>query len=190
MDKETGAAKKPAAKGKSLSKAKTASKPAPAKPAAAKKFDKDDLISCTSVFPGTCILIGKRTGNQYVWDQIGEEQEVFYQDLQAEILNKRSQYVYEPLIVINDPEAYGNKKAIKDLYANVYFIEDVQELLASGDTAKIKNAIRKMPEGVVTSVKSIVVSLIQDGELTDYRAVKAMDDELGTDMAKQFELFG
>lgn len=155
-----------------------------------KKFEKDELISCTSVFPGSCILIGKRTGNQYVWDAMGEEQSVVYQDLQAEILNKRSSFIYDPLILINDPEVYKGKEAITNLYKNIYFVEDIQNLMDSKDTVKIKEALRSMPSGVVKSVKTIIATLIQEGEITDYKAVKAVDDELGTDIAKQFELFG
>lgn len=171
---------------RSITKKKPLAKPAPVE----KKFEKDDLISCTSVFPGSCILIGKRTGNQYVWDAMGEEQFVVYQDLQAEILNKRSSFIYDPLIVINDPEVYKGREAIAELYKSIYFIEDIQGLMESGDTVKIKKVLREMPSGVIKSVKTIISTLIQDGVLTNYKSVKAVDDELGTEIAKQFELFG
>lgn len=201
MDKELTAETVPATKPKtarkktSLAKKTTEAKPAAPKKAAPKvvekkKYAKDDLISCTSVFPGSCVLIGKRTKTQYVWDAMGEEQEVFYQDLQAEILNKRSSFVYDPLIIINDPDVYEGKSAIADLYKHVYFMDEIKDLLEGEDTATIKTVLRSMPKGVLESVKSIIASLIQDGDVTSYRSVKAVDDELGTDIAKQFELFG
>lgn len=176
--------------------AKSSAKPKQAKPKPAskaeeiKKFEKDDLIPCSSVFAGTCILIGKRTGTQYVWEAMGEEQEVFYQDLQAEVLNKRSPYIYNPLIIIEDPDVYRGKKDIEKLYAtNIYTVDEIQRLMNSNNTGEIKRKLRGMPEGILASVKSVIATLIQDGEITSYRAVKAVDDELGTDIAKQFELY-
>lgn len=182
--------KKPLNRSKTPAKKTTSSKSAPKqeKAIAPRKFEKDDLISCTSVFPGSCFMVGKRSGNQYAWGEMGEVQEVYFQDLQAEMLNSRSSFIYDPLIIINDPEVYQNKPAIGELYKQLYTMDEILDLINSNDSVKVKEELRKMPEGVLHSVKNMIASLIQDGLTTNYRTVKAVDDELGTDLAKHFEL--
>ena len=182
--------KKPLNRSKTPAKKTTSSKSAPKqeKAIAPRKFEKDDLISCTSVFPGSCFMVGKRSGNQYAWGEMGEVQEVYFQDLQAEMLNSRSSFIYDPLIVINDPEVYQNKPAVGELYKQLYTMDEILDLMDSNDSVKVKEELRKMPEGVLHSVKNMIASLIQDGLTTNYRTVKAVDDELGTDLAKHFEL--
>ena len=182
--------KKPLNRSKTPAKKTTSSKSAPKqeKAIAPRKFEKDDLISCTSVFPGSCFMVGKRSGNQYAWGEMGEVQEVYFQDLQAEMLNSRSSFIYDPLIVINDPEVYQNKPAIGELYKQLYTMDEILDLINSNDSVKVKEELRKMPEDVLHSVKNMIASLIQDGLTTNYRTVKAVDDELGTDLAKHFEL--
>lgn len=182
--KQTSATKKTATKRMSL--------PAQEKKSAVEKkvsFQKDDLIPCTSLFAGTCVLNGKRTGNIYIWDALGEVQEVEYQDLMSEILNKRSSFIYDPLIMVGNEDVYKGRKEIESLYKHVYTEEDIEQLMSSKDTAKIKKIIRSMPAGILQSTKSMITTLIQDGRITNYKSVKAVDDELGTDIAKQFELF-
>lgn len=182
--------KKPLNRSKTPAKKTASSKSAPKqeKAISPRKFEKDDLISCTSVFPGSCFMVGKRSGNQYAWGEMGEVQEVYFQDLQAEMLNSRSSFIYDPLIVINDPEVYQNKPAIGELYKQLYTMDEILDLINSNDSVKVKEELRKMPEGVLHSVKNMIASLIQDGLTTNYRTVKAVDDELGTDLAKHFEL--
>lgn len=190
QEEKTGKAKKPLNRTKAPAKKSATAKTAPKqeKVVAPRKFEKDDLIACTSVFPGSCFMIGKRSGNQYAWGEMGEVQEVYFQDLQAEMLNSRSSFIYDPLIVINDPEVYQNKPAIAKLYEQLCTMDEILDLINSNDTAKVKEELRKMPEGVVHSVKNMIASLIQEGLTTNYRTVKAVDDELGTDLAKHFEL--
>lgn len=67
-------------------------------------------------------------------------------------------------------------------------MDEILDLINSNDSVKVKEELRKMPEGVLHSVKNMIASLIQDGLTTNYRTVKAVDDELGTDLAKHFEL--
>lgn len=123
--------KKPLNRSKTPAKKTTSSKSAPKqeKAIAPRKFEKDDLISCTSVFPGSCFMVGKRSGNQYAWGEMGEVQEVYFQDLQAEMLNSRSSFIYDPLIIINDPEVYQNKPAIGELYKQLYTMDEILDLI-------------------------------------------------------------
>ncbi len=155
-----------------------------------KKFHKDDLIPCVSVFAGECTMIGRRTNTKYIWEEMGAETEVYFEDLQAEIMYKKSSYVYDPLIVIKDPDVYAGRKEIEDLYKKqIFSMDQLESLLKTDNTALIQKKIRAVPEGMIDSVKTMIATFVQDGTVTSYRAVKCVDDILGTDIAKQFELF-
>lgn len=79
-----------------------------------REFQKDDLIEVKSVFAGSCTLVGRRSGNVYVWETLGEIQYVEYQDLLAEITNRYSKYIYEPLLLIEDEDVINKNPKLKD----------------------------------------------------------------------------
>lgn len=160
-----------------------------AAPKKVKTFNKEDLIPCSCAFAGQATLLGKKSGNVYTWDAMGDVQEVEYQDLRSMMLNSNSSWIYKPLIIILDEDVYKDRKEIVDLYKKVFGEKDIKALLRSRDYKKIRNSLKTMPEGIRDSVKNLVASMIQKGQLTDYQAVKTVDDVLGVELTKQFEIY-
>ena len=82
-----------------------------------------------SVFAGSCTLVGRRSGNVYVWETLGEIQYVEYQDLLAEITNRYSKYIYEPLLLIEDEDVINKNPKLKDLYDAMIDVEEIEDSL-------------------------------------------------------------
>ena len=154
-----------------------------------REFKKDDLIKVKSVFAGSCTLIGRRSGNIYVWEALGEIQYVEYQDLLAEITNRYSQYIYEPLLLIEDEDVINKNPKLKDLYDTMIDVEEIEESLLNDSVEDLRNILISLPSGLQETVKSIASTLMQDGDLYDVRKIRLLDDLYHTALSEQLSLY-
>ena len=141
------------------------------------------------MFAGSCTLIGRRSGNIYVWEALGEIQYVEYQDLLAEITNRYSQYIYEPLLLIEDEDVINKNPKLKDLYDTMIDVEDIEESLLNDSVEDLRNILISLPSGLQETVKSIASTLMQDGDLYDVRKIRLLDDLYHTALSEQLSLY-
>lgn len=154
-----------------------------------REFQKDDLIEVKSVFAGSCTLVGRRSGNVYVWETLGEIQYVEYQDLLAEITNRYSQYIYEPLLLIEDEDVINKNPKLKDLYDTMIDVEDLEDSLLNDSVEDLRSILISLPSGLKETVKSVVSTLMQDGALYDVRKIRLLDDLYHTALSEQLSLY-
>lgn len=154
-----------------------------------REFQKDDLIEVNSVFAGSCTLVGRRSGNVYVWETLGEIQYVEYQDLLAEITNRYSKYIYEPLLLIEDEDVINKNPKLKDLYDAMIDVEDIEDSLLNDSVEELRSILITLPSGLKETVKSVASTLMQDGALYDVRKIRLLDDLYHTALSEQLSLY-
>ena len=154
-----------------------------------REFQKDDLIEVKSVFAGSCTLVGRRSGNVYVWETLGEIQYVEYQDLLAEITNRYSKYIYEPLLLIEDEDVINKNPKLKDLYNAMIDVEDIEDSLLNDSVEELRSILITLPSGLKETVKSVASTLMQDGALYDVRKIRLLDDLYHTALSEQLSLY-
>lgn len=152
-------------------------------------FAKDDLIPVRNLFAGASVMIGKRTGNKYVWDDFGDEQYVEYDDLKSAVLNKRSDFIYSPSLLILDDDFIDEFPYLKNFYANMMTPEDLEDLVKNGSEEEFRTKVQSMPTGLKDTVKGLVATMIQEGTLDSVKKIRAIDELLGTELLKQVEMF-
>lgn len=154
-----------------------------------REFQKDDLIEVKSVFAGSCTLVGRRSGNVYVWETLGEIQYVEYQDLLAEITNRYSKYIYEPLLLIEDEDVINKNPKLKDLYDAMIDVEEIEDSLLNDSVEDLRSILISLPSGLKETVKSVASTLMQDGALYDVRKIRLLDDLYHTALSEQLSLY-
>lgn len=154
-----------------------------------REFQKDDLIEVKSVFAGSCTLVGRRSGNVYVWETLGEIQYVEYQDLLAEITNRYSKYIYEPLLLIEDEDVINKNPKLKDLYYAMIDVEEIEDSLLNDSVEELRSILITLPSGLKETVKSVASTLMQDGALYDVRKIRLLDDLYHTALSEQLSLY-
>lgn len=147
-----------------------------------KVFKDTDLIPCLCVFPGSVGMTGKRTRNVYHWDDIGSVEYVEFQDLRSEVLNKKSTYIYEPLIIISDDDFLDLNPNLHDLYSEYYTPDEIINVIEESSPEEMKDFIENLPYKMKDNVKTIASTLIQNGELDSIRKVKIIDKIFGTNL--------
>jgi hypothetical protein len=143
----------------------------------------NDEIMTTSCTAGELIMIGRKTNRYYSWANYGDTTPVEYQDLKAEQYISGSQYIYNPLFIIEDEEflALPENKKIAEVYDHVLKAEDIDKIF-NLDNISFEKTIDKLPKGIRNSLKAIAAERIQNGSLDRITKVKALDKILGTDL--------
>ena len=147
-----------------------------------RNFKDTDLIPCLCVFPGSVGMTGKRTGNTYLWEDMGVTEYVEYQDLRTEVLNKKSTYIYKPLFVIEDNEFLAKYPNLVKMYEDIYTPEDIMDKIIDLSPEEMKRFINALPAGIKDSIRNIAATMMNDGSLYDIRKIRIIDNIFGTDL--------
>lgn len=148
-----------------------------------KKFEDGDLIEVINYFPGSVMMHGRKSGNVYTWDELDEVVEVEYQDIKAEMLNTHSPYIYDPLLIIKDEAVYSSKPKVVKLYSQLFSSEQIKDVIFGGDVNEIEAMLEKIPNGMLTTVRHTLSTLVENGTLDSVRIIRKCDEILGTELA-------
>ena len=154
-----------------------------------KKFDDADLIPCLCAFPGSVGLTGKRSRNKYLWEDMGVVEYVEYQDLRSEVLNKKSAYIYKPLIIIEDQDFLEQNPSLTKMYQDIYAPEEIVSKIRKSTPEELRKFVSALPVGVKDNVKSIAATMIKDGDLDSLKKIKVLDDIFETDLNMYSQFF-
>lgn len=150
-------------------------------------FEPTDLIECVSVTAGELIMFGRKTKNIYRWTDYGDTQEVEYQDLKSEKLNRTSRYIYDPLFMINNDDVLNSTdfKGVSDVYQSFLSVDDIDEIFGL-DIGNFKKTLLSLPVGLKNTIKSLAVTKIEDGSLDSIKKIQCIDEVLGTDLFNSY----
>ena len=144
------------------------------------KHDPSELVSCRSVRFGELILIGPKTRMPYSWANEGDIREVEYQDL-VSWRALHSRYLYDPMIIIEDEDIREEWKAdLGVLYDSLQQV-DLKEMFKLPHRQFVSQ-LKKLPEGMKSTVQNMAYAMIQDGTLYDLRTIRVIDEVLGTEL--------
>lgn len=145
-----------------------------------REFKDNDPIRCTSVTSGKLIMIGLKTQQRYAWLDAGDYLDVDYADVIAAV-RTRNPYITKPRFVVDDEDFIEQNKSLQKLYDSLYSKDDLTKILQL-PANKMAEVIKKLPEGVQETVKSIAVTAIENGSLDSIQRVKVIDEIFGTQM--------
>ena len=140
------------------------------------KLDDNLLVTIKSNVKGKLIYKSKRSGQEWRFTDIGDEDTIELSELRTMLSSNRA-FLEKGWIIVLDDEVieYLN---LKRLQKNVVDADDVEFLLQL-EPAKILESIKEAS----TNTKSLLFSFAQEkfmnGELNDYRVIKAIEEGLG-----------
>lgn len=143
-------------------------------------FDKEELIPCHSIMVGKTFMTGIKTGNTYIFESMGAETEIEYQDLVAAI-NVNSTFLFKPFIVVDDEDFINQSPKLKKYYDNMYSVDDLSQIFRL-PVNRITEELDRLPEGAKQSVKSLASEYIANGKLDSVKVIKTIDDYFGTQL--------
>ncbi len=150
---------------------------------AKRDFAPTDLIDCISITTGYMNYRGRKTGNEYSWENNGDITPIEYQDLRAAMLG-RSSYIFNPLFIIDNEELLElpEWKPVKELYEDMYSPMDLGAIF-SLNINEMEKVIRQLPIGARKSIGNLAKTMMDDGRLDSLQKIKKIDEILGTELS-------
>lgn len=145
-----------------------------------KKFEQTDFIMCRSVTTGGLFMEGSKTKQLYQWNDYGDESEVEYRDLVAEVRLK-SDFVFAPRFIVEDDDFIEEFPQLKQFYSQFFSVKDLREILDL-PVSQMAKKITELPKGAKESLRSIAASMVSSGAIDSVSKIKKLDEIFDTDM--------
>ena len=153
-----------------------------------KKFEATDGIPCRSITSGGLYMSGIKSHILYEWADNGDITEVEYQDIVAAIRSNVS-YISKPYFIIEDEDIIAQFPQLDKIYASMYSIKDLKDVLTKTTPSGMKTTILSLPEGAKESIKNIASQMISNGTLDSVQKIKIIDEIFNTELMLMTGLF-
>lgn len=152
------------------------------KPIVPKDIDPEQYITVRNGFQGRLVYVSKHTGERFVWDQFGAEQEMELRELK----NAKNSYkkFFENNWFMFDEDWIVDYLGVQRFYRNAVRIEDFDEIFQK-DAKTISEIISDMSDGQKKSVAYRARVLIADGAIDSNKAITALEESLGVELVER-----
>ena len=153
-----------------------------------KKYEATDGIPCRSITSGGLYMEGIKSHILYEWSDDGDVTEVEYQDIVAAIRSNVS-YISKPYFIIEDEDIIAQFPQLNKIYASMYSIKDLRDVLTETTPSAMKATILSLPDGAKESIKNIASQMISKGTLDSVQKIKILDEIFNTELMLMTGLF-
>lgn len=152
------------------------------KPIVPKDIDPEQYVTVRNGFQGRLVYVSKHTGERFVWDQFGAEQEMELRELK----NAKNSYkkFFENNWFMFDEDWIVDYLGVQRFYRNAVRIEDFDEIFQK-DAKTISEIISDMSDGQKKSVAYRARVLIADGAIDSNKAITALEESLGVELVER-----
>lgn len=174
-------AKRTSSKGKksTATKSVAATTPASAKPIIPKEIDMNQYITVRNGFHGKLIYISSRTGEKFVWDSFGSEQEIELRELRN-AKNSAKGYFANNWFMFDEPWVI-DFLGVRNFYKYALNIDSFDELFKK-DSDELKSILNDMSNGQKKSVAFRASELIASGGIDSLKIITTLEESLGIEL--------
>lgn len=148
----------------------------------AKQVDPHQIVTVRNGFQGRLVYKSAKTGERFVWDKFGSEQDMEIGELRS-ARNSAKKYFINNWFMFDEPWV------VEYLGMGMYYrfavsIKDFDKIFSMG-VQEMEKAIGKMSEGQRKSVAYRAKELISDGAIDSNKTIQALERCLGTELVER-----
>lgn len=155
---------------------------AQSKPLVAKDIDIHQYITVRNGFQGKLVYVSQKTGEHFVWDGFGAEQEMELLELRN--AKNSAKKFFENNWFMFDEDWVVDYLGLKQYYKHAIRIEDFDKIFELTPD-EIKKTVGAMTNGQKKSVAYRAKRLITEGEIDSNKAINALEEALGTELIER-----
>lgn len=154
----------------------------PKKKLSAKDVDMTQYVIVRNGFQGRLIYKSPRTGERFVWEEFGAEQEMELRELRNARNSAKKFFINNWFMF--DEDWIVDFLGVKQYYKNAVSVEDFDKVFSkpSGEIVKIING---MSNGQKRSAAYRARQLIAAGEIDSNKSITALEEALGTELVER-----
>lgn len=149
----------------------------------AKDIDIHQFIPVRNGFQGKLVYVSKRTGETFIWDEFGSEQEIELQELRNVKSSAKKFYQNNWFMFDADDKWVVDYLGVAQYYKYALGIDDFDNLFQK-TPAEIEEIIPKLSDGQKRSVSYRAMQLIRDGEIDSNKVIAALERSLGVELVE------
>ena len=147
-----------------------------------KEIDLHEYVSVRNGFQGRLVYVSKRTGEKFVWDEFGDEQEMELLELKnAKNSNKK---FFENNWFMFDEKWIPEYLGVTRYYKYAIGIDEFDDLFEKTPD-EIIDCVSKLTAGQKKSIAYRARTLIADGGIDSNRAIAALEKSLGIELTEK-----
>lgn len=148
----------------------------------AKDIDMTQFVVVRNGFQGRLIYKSPRTGERFIWDEFGAEQEMELRELRNARNSAKKFFINNWFMF--DEDWIIDFLGVKQFYKNAVSIDDFDSVF-SKPADEIKTIIGDMSNGQKRSAAYRARQLIAAGEIDSNKAIAALEEALGTELIER-----
>ena len=148
----------------------------------AKKIDPEEYVVVRNGFYGRLIYKSSRTGERFVWEKFGDEQEITLRELRNAKNNNKK--FFENNWFLFDEDWIVSYLGVRQFYSNALSVEKFDELF-SRPAEELREVIKGMNKGQKKSVAYRAMEMISNGWIDSRKTITALEDALGIELTEK-----
>lgn len=152
------------------------------KPVVAKEIDPNQIVTVRNGFHGTLVYKSKRTGERWVWDEFGAEQEMELSELKS-AKNSSKKYFIENWFMFDEAWII-DYLGVKMFYKNALSIEEFDDLF-SKPADEVERIVSNLSAGQKKSVAYRARQMIAAQEIDSNRVINTLERCLGVELIER-----
>lgn len=146
------------------------------------RLDPNQYVTVRNGFQGRLVYDSRKTGERYVWDQFGEDQEMELAELKS-ARSAHKKFFSENWFMFDDPEVIAYL-GVQQYYKNAIPIDEFGELFNLSNKEMVAK-ISKMSRGQKQSAIYLAKEKIADGSIDSRQKIAALEEALGTQLVER-----
>lgn len=163
-------------------KESTVEKEQPKKKLIPTNVDVHQYITVKNGFQGVLVYVSTRTGEQFIWNEFGAEQDMELQELKS--AKSSSKKFFENNWFMFDDDWVIEYLGVGRYYKDAISIDRFDELF-SMEPDKIVKTVSKLSDGQKRSVAYRARQLIAEGQIDSNKAIAALEKSLGVKLVEK-----
>lgn len=147
-----------------------------------KDLDPNMYVTVKNGFNGTLVYKSKKTGERFIWEAFGDEQEMELMELKA-ARNSYKPFFINNWFLFDDPEVI-EWLGMGQYYKHALNAANFDKLFRKAP-ADIKKTIAELSDGQKKSVAFRAKQLIADGEIDSIKVITALEEALGIELIEK-----
>lgn len=148
----------------------------------AKDVDVHQYVTVRNGFQGKLVYVSPKTGEHFVWDGFGTEQEMELLELRN--AKNSAKKFFQNNWFMFDEDWIVDYLGLKQFYKHAVKVEDFDKIFEMSPS-EIKNTVMSLSAGQKKSVAYRAKMLIAEGEIDSNKAINALEEALGVELIER-----
>lgn len=147
-----------------------------------KQFDLNQVVTVRNGFQGRLVYRSAKTGERFVWDGFGSEQDMEISELRS-ARNAHKRYFENNWFLFDDPEVV-EYLGLRQFYKNALSVDNFDDIFRLSPDA-LKERLNKLSAGQKKSVAYRAKQLIAEDEIDSIKVINALEECLGVELIER-----